>query len=223
MDDFSADSAVKGYLPLMHELAIRMDIVARACDGKLNLSPPYAREFAYFQFRRMCEIIALGCLLLHGDLPFVQTIKTKNEWNAEKIMKALHKNYIHAFPQSLTREKTSDGWKMICNSKPNALSIGELKNLYNECGHVLHRGSIRSLEAEKAISRKDYDKVLEWQSKLVDLMNEHFIGRANGKGFYIISLRTESGYPECCICTPNKSGGLDVATRNMNVLYVSDI
>ena len=29
------------------------DLVARACDGKLNLTPPYAREFAYLQFRRI--------------------------------------------------------------------------------------------------------------------------------------------------------------------------
>jgi hypothetical protein len=65
MDEFSTDEAIKSYLPLMHELANRLDLVAHVCDGKLDLSPPFAREFAYFQFRRMCEIIALGCLLLH--------------------------------------------------------------------------------------------------------------------------------------------------------------
>ncbi len=65
---FTVEQAVRSYLPLMHELAIRIDLVAEACDGRLNLSPPYAREYAYLQFRRMCELIALGCLQLHGDL-----------------------------------------------------------------------------------------------------------------------------------------------------------
>jgi hypothetical protein len=73
MEQFTTDASVHRYLPLMHELAIRIDLVAHACDGKLNLNPPYAREYAYLQFRRMCELIALGCLLLHGDLPAAQT------------------------------------------------------------------------------------------------------------------------------------------------------
>lgn len=71
--NFSPDEAVQRYLTLMHELAIRIDLVAAACDGKLVLSPPYAREYAYLQFRRMCELMALGCLQLHGDVPQAKT------------------------------------------------------------------------------------------------------------------------------------------------------
>ena len=67
--NFSVNDAIKEYLPLMHELVIRLDLVAMACDGKLNLTPIYAREYSYLQFRYMCELIALGCLQLHGDLP----------------------------------------------------------------------------------------------------------------------------------------------------------
>lgn len=55
--DFSTEEAVQKYLPLMHELAIRIGLVQQAFDGNLNLSPPYAREYAYLQFRRMCELI----------------------------------------------------------------------------------------------------------------------------------------------------------------------
>jgi hypothetical protein len=93
---------------------------------------------------------------------------------------------------------------------------------YNECGHILHRGSIRSLEAEEILTTEVYEKVLDWQSKLVDIMSEHFIGRAGGKGWYIISLRTESGYPECSIFFPNGSGGVEVTTRNMKVLHAEN-
>ena len=83
---FSTDDAVRWYLPLMHELAIRIELVAHACEGRLSLTPPYAREYAYLQFRRMCELIALGCLRLHGDLPQAQTESARKEWNAHKIM-----------------------------------------------------------------------------------------------------------------------------------------
>lgn len=217
MEQFSTDAAVRRYLPLMHELAIRIDLVAHACDGKLNLTPPYAREYAYLQFRRMCELIALGCLLLHGDLPSAQTQSARKEWNAEKIMRILHNSHPHSFPQSVIREQTSNGWNIKANSKPNALTIDEFKRLYSECGEVLHRGTIRSLEAVGGITNEDYQKVIDWQRKIVDLMNEHLIGRATGNSFYIISLRTESGFPECSIFTLNKAGGMDVAIRKMNI------
>jgi len=215
---FSPDEAVRGYLPLMHELATRMDLVAAACEGRLNLSAPYAREVAFLQFRRMCELIALGCLQLHGDLPHTQTQSAKKEWHAERIMQMLHKDYPHAFPQAATRTKTADGWRIQANSKPGALTRAEFKELYSECGEVLHRGTIRSLQTAGPLSERDYQRVLDWQRKLVDLMNEHVIGRANGAGFYVVTLRTTSGYPECSICSPDGASGLKVAIRRMEVV-----
>jgi hypothetical protein len=215
---FSTDDAVRWYLPLMHELAIRIDLVAHACEGRLNLAPPYAREYAYLQFRRMCELIALGCLQLHGDLPQAQTRSAKREWNADKIMRLLHKSYPHSFPQSVIREVTPQGWNIRANSKPNALTRDEFRALYAECGEVLHRGTIRSIQSSPPLAESDYQKVIDWQRKIFNLMDEHMVGRAGGAGFYVVSMRTTSGFPECSIFSPNQSGGLDVAIRRMNVV-----
>jgi hypothetical protein len=215
--DFSKEEAVKKYLPLMHELAIRIDFVAQAFDGKLNLPLPYAREYAYLQFRRMCELIALGCLLLHGDLPQAQSKSTKKEWNAERIMNLLYRNHPHSFPQSVIRTKQLDGWHIQANSKPNALTLDEFKRLYAECGHVLHRGTIQTVESTRDFAERDYAKAIEWQRKIVDLMNEHLISRANENSFYLISLRTESGYPECSTFAVANPGELHVKTQKMNV------
>lgn len=220
--EFSTDEAIREYLPLMHELVIRIELVAHACEGRLNLSPPYAREYAYLQFRYMCELMALGCLQLHGDLPLAQKKDTEKAWNAEKIMKMLHGDYQHSFPQSVIRESTSEGNHSVkCNSKPNALTLEDFKKLYIECGEVLHRGTIRSIKASFLNSEHDYQRILDWQSKIVDLMNEHMVGRANGAGFYLVSLKTTSGYPECSIFTTNGAGGFDVAIRRMEVKNVS--
>ncbi len=201
----------------MHELAIRVDLVAHACQGRLNLTPPYAHEYAYLQFRRICELIALGCLQLHGDLPQAQTKSIQKEWNAEKIMQLLYREHQHSFPQSVVREATPKGWSICANSKANALTLAEFKTLYSKCGEVLHRGTIRTLETVGSFDDSDYQKVTDWQQKIVDLMNEHGIARANGAGFYVVSLRSTSGYPECSIFSPNQSGGFDVALRNMSI------
>lgn len=201
----------------MHELATRIDLVAHACDGKLNLSPPYAREYAYLQFRRICELIALGCLQLHGDLPLANKESTRGEWNADKIMLLLQKEHQHAFPQSVIRSKSPYGKHMIdANSKPNALTHKDFKKLYHECGEVLHRGTIKKLEKETSLEKEDYEKVMSWQTKIVDLMNEHLIGRANQKSFYVISLRTESGFPECRVFNITSDSTTDVAVYRLN-------
>jgi len=214
---FSPDDGVRWYLPLMHELATRLDLVAHACDGGLRLTPPYAREYAYLQFRRICELIALGCLRLHGDLPETQTESARKEWNADRIMRLLHRSHPFSFPQAVIRTKTPKGWHIQANAKPNALTKDEFRKLYAECGQVLHKGTIQSIESNQALGKTEYQRVLDWQSKIVDLMNEHMIGRAAGAGFYVVSLRTTSGFPECSIFTPNRSGGLDVAIRRMDI------
>jgi hypothetical protein len=134
--------------------------------------------YAYLQFRRMCELIALGCLQLHGNLPQVQTSDAKKIWNAEKIMRLLKKVHPVSFPQSVVRDKLDANHHRIqAQARPNALTYKGFNELYAKCGEVLHRGTIKSLEASGAISDDDYRKVTEWQSKIVDLMNEHMVGR----------------------------------------------
>lgn len=213
---FSVASAIRSYLPLMHELAERIQLVANVCEGKANIDPVYAREFSYLQFRRMCELIALGCLQLHGDLPITQTQSAQKEWHAEKIMKLLHKSYPHSFPQPINREVTPDGINIRANEKPNALTLDLFKALYNECGEVLHVGTIRSLKTAQPLKTADFEKILDWQRRIVHLMNEHIVGRAHDKGFYMISLRTDSGYPECTFFSPNDIGGLSAEVFKMN-------
>ncbi|MER0204849.1 MAG: hypothetical protein DU480_13590 [Nitrosomonas sp.] len=161
--------------------------------------------------------MALGCLQLHGDLPAARSSAAKKEWNAERIMKLLQRNHPHSFPQSLTRIKTANGWHLNANSKPNALTFIEFKALYNKCGEILHRGTIRTIEAEEPIEKPDYDEVINWSHKLVDLLNEHLVVRANGKGFYHISLKTESSGPACSIFFDFSEGMVNIVT------YKSDI
>ena len=132
-------------------------------------------------------------------------------------MKLLQRNHPHSFPQSLTRTKTDSGWHLQANSKPNALTFAEFKALYSKCGEILHRGTIRTIQAEGSIGKPEYDEVIHWSRKLVDLLNEHVVARANGKGLYHISLKTESGGPACSVFTDFSEGAVNVATYNLDV------
>lgn len=218
MRTFDEASAVRNYLKHMHEVVIRLELVSAACHGKLNLTPPYALEYCYLQYRRICELLALGCLQLHGDLPATRTTAASKEWNAERIMGLLHRSHPHAFPQCVTSTKTADGRSYVANSKPNAMTLAQFKLLYSKCGQVLHRGTIRTIEAERPLQESDYDLLIEWSHKIVDLLNQHFISRSDGKGLYFISLKAEeTGGPVCSILTGFTEGSVTVATYNLQV------
>jgi len=214
METFDEKPAIRSYLRLMHEVAIRIELIAFACDGKLNLTPPYAREYSYLQFRGICELIALGCLQLHGDLPVAKTRAATKEWNAERIMRLLHRSHPHAFPQSVTTTKKNEVWHYEANSKPGALALASFKDLYAECGELLHRGTICSIEAEKPISNNDYEKVIKWSHSIVDLMNQHIVARKDGKGMFLVSLKSENGLPACSVFNNFGEGSVSVATYN---------
>jgi hypothetical protein len=217
-ETFVPTEAAGSYLPLMHELATRIELVASALDGRLGLSIPYAREYVYLQFRHICELIALGCLRLHGDLPEAQSSSAQKEWHAEKIMRLLQRRHPHCFPQSVIREKTETGWTIRANAKPNALTFEEFRRLYALCGESLHRGTIRSIQSSAPLDDSDLQALIRWQVKIVDLMNVHLVGRSSGTGFFLISLRTDSGYPECSVFTKNGEQGMDVATQKIEVV-----
>lgn len=214
---FSESDAVRNYLFFMHELVTRNDLVLHAVKGRLNLSLPYAREYCYLQFRRICELVALGCLQLHGDIPCVGTSDAKKEWNAGKIMGLLHKHHSHSFPQSITKTKKDGVWHLQGNSNPEAITLKEFKSLYNSCGEVLHRGTIKSIDAEGPLKHEDYELVIQWQRKLIGLLNQHIIVRGSQVGMYLISLKSENGLPACSVFSNFKGDTVQVENYNLKL------
>lgn len=198
---FDPIKAIQAYLPLMHEFAIRSDLAAKALTGHIDFTPPFAREFAYFQFRRMCELIALGGVYIHGNLPGAQQNAFTRQWNAEKLMKLLQRHHAHAFPQPVTRTQSADGTLVLtANNKPNSLTYSEFRQLYNECGEVLHRGTARTVHISSICTKEAFDKTVQWQCKLVTLMDQHSIISSDDRRMFMFTLRTlETGYPAASI------------------------
>ena len=201
----------------MYELVVRIDLVAHACEGRLNLAPPYAREYCYLQFRRMCELIALGCLQLHGDLPSARSGGVAKEWHAEKIMRRLQKEHPHSFPQCVSRSEVNGIANLIANSKPNALSFTQFRSLYHECGEALHRGTIKSIGNETHPGPAEYERLLAWQARIVDLMNQNFVARSGTAGLYFVTLKSENGLPACSVFSKFSEGTIEIANYNLTL------
>jgi hypothetical protein len=61
------------YANLMDEVKARIDCINVAVQGRTGFPTPIAREFCYLQLRFLCELIALSCLVAHGDIKSLQS------------------------------------------------------------------------------------------------------------------------------------------------------
>jgi hypothetical protein len=63
------------YADLMDEARLRIHAMRDAIAERDHWVPRLLQEFAYLQLRMLCEIIAVGCLVAHGDVKATGTLK----------------------------------------------------------------------------------------------------------------------------------------------------
>ena len=131
-------------------------------------------EFCYLQIRFICELIALGCLVIHGDLQNNNN-KINKEWHAGNLIKQLKKLHPEFYPfptnQILNSQGKVERWEDI---KDRFFSKKDLIKTYGMLGNRLHRGNLNNL-----ISGKDYeisfDEIHEIATNIRNLLSHHNI------------------------------------------------
>lgn len=176
------------YRSLMHEARIRIDLFNHILSGGTKLPEAMVHELCYLNMRMICELVALGCLVIHYDISENSlTKKLKNEWHAEKIIERLHALHPHSFPQQAeVSEKGVTG-----NTNNNALSRDEFFKIYGKCGDALHRGTLKKiLKTDKAPYGKIHlPDIVRWIQKVEDLLGCHLVVMADGKTIVVCVLR----------------------------------
>src|SRR5216683_4237681 len=92
------------YAGLMEEAKARIALVVALIDGKVTtegtpLSAPILREFGFLQLRLLCEVVALGCLIAHGDIKATQTSRVRKMWEADRIIAKLEDLHPDFYPR----------------------------------------------------------------------------------------------------------------------------
>jgi hypothetical protein len=173
------------YSGMLEEVKMRVSAIEFAISGLLNYHPVIIREFAYLQLRMICELIALGCLLSHGDLPGAQSKALRKAWNPDDIFKALenlHSDfYPHPFEQISHRQ-----YEELRHVQSGFLTKAELLELNAKCGDIVHRGSLKKmLIGPLAVRPGELDDVVMWINKIRVLMKSHRIGLKGGQSHLI--------------------------------------
>lgn len=175
------------YANIMEEIKIRISAIDAGTSRTLNLPAQIVKEHCYLQIRMICELIALGCLVAHGDI----TTNSKGihkQWAADKIMDELEKLHPDFYPiPSLQTGGTRPSG--LTPRIPHPLPKDELLKLYGLCGNTLHRGSVKNLLKQKSPVQIHYPDITKLAQKLNDLLAVHLVVMRGAKHMFICVLR----------------------------------
>ncbi len=164
------------YCRLMEEIKQRVGVVRNVVDGRVAVPQIVASEICHIQLRKICELIAIACVVAHGDLKGVKAGLIQKSYQPDRILKALEKLHRDFYPLPFRQEgdQSSGKARQTESIKDGFLSKDGLMRLYGACGDQLHRGSVRRVLAgrEETI---DFAKTNSWLAQITTLLNCHRI------------------------------------------------
>jgi hypothetical protein len=167
------------YLLLMEEIKCRFDVINSAYRNVDGFPPGMVREICYLQFRLLCEIIALGCLIAHGDIS--ETRALHDTYEPGKIIKKMERLNPDFYPQPV--EVT--GSTITGRSDLPHLTKQELPKLWARSGHILDRAPMAKFLETSKPSPVDFSDIMEWAEKIRILLNSHWITLSPGKAMVV--------------------------------------
>jgi hypothetical protein len=167
-------AAIHLYRDLMEEIKLRLNWMHLMMSRQKVLPEPAIREFCFLQLRMTCELIALGCLVAHGDIQ--ATSRLRKEYSADKIMNDLERLHPDFYPRPMKQflcDPKASPKKYFLLPLPNSFPKPELLQLYGKCGDVLHRGNLTKLTSTN--TRKNLPDIMTTGKRIVELLVYHAI------------------------------------------------
>src|SRR3712207_5819604 len=105
------NEAIGLYANVLDEIKVRLSCIETSLQGGTPFPGPIIRECCYLQLRIICELIALGCLIAHGDIPAAKVQRIQKEWSAHRIIQTLEGLHPDFYPKPHVqhRVKAPDG------------------------------------------------------------------------------------------------------------------
>lgn len=177
------------YVNLMAEIRDRLRSLDRSRHAELAkplFGEDYlAAEYSMLQLRMVCELIALACVVAHGDMPVTRSGKFKNEYSADVIFKKLGDFHPDFFPKPIKSVPGRFGFPDL-QGHDDGMIKDEMVKLYRYVLDRLHRDRVKNILSGKR-RLYDYKYLDESITKLVWLLNEHIIvlSREDGRRAWV--------------------------------------
>lgn len=185
------DDAMAAYRGLMEEIRYRVEAIDSVLERRVLLRARIAEELCYLQLRMICELIAVGCLIIHGDLSAKKADLMKS-YQADRILRGLDQLHPKFFPVALELEDAPTTPPSWVHKKDGYLTKSDLMTLYTrEAGGILHRGSAKNILAKDREPR--FNQIGVWKDKIVGLLNRHIITSRDERNIGYFIMRDENG------------------------------
>ena len=181
------EKAMALYLSIMEEAKIRAYSINTITNNPIGLPPPLVREYCFLQLRMLCELIALGCLVAHGDIKETKAKDFQKAYKADDILKRLGELHPAFYPVPVTPVfgNASVHLEVI---ETGFLTKSDLIELYGKCGDVLHKGNLRRLLSPRIPSQTNFPDINNWGQKTLNLLSSHRISRVGGNFHFVTFL-----------------------------------
>ena len=181
------------YCTLMEEIKRRIDVIGQLVARKIPLPLIVASELGYLQLRMVAELIAIGCLVAHGDIGGARSKKLRNAYSADFILKRLGDLHADFYPIPGKQELDPETGQPIAihDIEEPYLTKEQLFELYGECGDFLHRGTLQDL-FDGIQPTPNLSRIGKWQKRIVALLNHHQIRFSNPDYMLCVIMQSKS-------------------------------
>jgi hypothetical protein len=176
------------YCAIMEETKLRHGCVRALMSGETGVEPVFIREFCFLQFRMICELIALGCLVAHGDIKATQSKQVRTLWSAAVIVEKLEGLHPDFFPIPFVPKTIGPTERHLGIGPAQALTKDGLLALYGKCGGALHRGSRAKLLAGKIPKQTNFPDIGDWANALQALLDNHIVLMLGGQTVFVCEM-----------------------------------
>lgn len=184
-------SALETYCSLMIEAKARALSINSLANDQRGIPSPLVREYGFLQIRMLCETIALGCLVAHGDLVKKSPKKLAEAYKPGEIISALDLLHDDFFPIPVHPQKTPTGWHMAEHIGGPYLTKSEISKLWARCGDILHRGDLKKVLRQNNPVQNNFADLSAAAQKILNLLSQHRIVRSDRQIVFIASLQDE--------------------------------
>jgi hypothetical protein len=205
MNGAERDRSIRIYGGLMGEAKFRIQWIEYAVNGRTGLDSRLVEEFCYLQLRMICELIALGCLALHGDIPATQTRKFQRTHAADDILDGLERLHPEFYPRPvIDMDPGPKLGRLIPRPNEDFTTKNELLDLYRKrCSPNLHKGSLTKLLSNTSTVQKRFPNIVEPTQRIANLLSFHLIGLTVGETEVICVLNAPDGNVRVALAVPD--------------------
>lgn len=170
---------------MMEDIKRRTEVVRIILMTVPPILEPWALyELSYLQYRKICELIALGCLVAHGDIVETKSKKMQETYDANEILKRLERLHPDFYPRPHTEAIDAGKVVTVGSMGDDYLTKKELLKLHAFCGSVLHVGSLKSFQTPGFRTRESQE-IADWSNKILALLNHHRMALSTGWEFWV--------------------------------------